>query len=126
MEGPQFSSRAESRSYRALGVDVIGMTNATEAKLAREAEICYATIALPTDFDCWYEGHEDVSVGSVVERLEAGTSKAKRLVREVVAHLGEAGPCACHRALDGAILTDRACIPAEARERLAPLVGKYL
>jgi 5'-methylthioadenosine phosphorylase len=126
MEGPQFSSRAESLMYRQVGVDVIGMTNATEAKLAREAELCYATIAIPTDYDCWHEVHGDVSVGSVLATLEAGTAKARTLIRDAIAHLDSAGPCGCGRALEGAIMTDRARIPADARERLAPIVGKYL
>ncbi|MBM4394745.1 MAG: S-methyl-5'-thioadenosine phosphorylase [Deltaproteobacteria bacterium] len=126
MEGPQFSSRAESMMYRQIGVDVIGMTNATEAKLAREAEICYATIALPTDYDCWHTGHEDVSVGSVVERLDAGTSRAKALILDALAHLGEAAPCGCRDAADGAIITARDRITPAARERLMPIAGRHL
>lgn len=126
IEGPQFSSRAESLMYRKLGVDVIGMTNATEAKLAREAEICYATIALPTDFDCWHDGHEDVSVGSVVQRLDAGTARAKMLILDAIAHLAEARPCACRDALAGAIITARDRIGPSVRERLGPLVARYL
>jgi 5'-methylthioadenosine phosphorylase len=125
MEGPQFSSRAESFAYRAMGVDVIGMTNATEAKLAREAEMCYATIALPTDYDCWYQGHEDVSVGSVMDRLAAATAQARELIRAAVCRLGEAAPCGCRDALGGAILTDRSAIPPEAWTRLGPIVEKY-
>jgi len=126
MEGPQFSSRAESLMYRAMGVDVIGMTNATEAKLAREAELCYCTIALPTDYDCWHEDEEDVSVGSVVERLDAGTAKAKSLIAAALEHMDRIGSCTCHEALKGAILTDSAMIDPALMTRLGPLVEKYL
>lgn len=126
MEGPQFSSRAESFMYRGLGVDVIGMTNATEAKLAREAEICYVTIAVPTDYDCWHESHEDVSVGSVLERLKEGTARARVLIQDAIAHLEEASSCSCGGALEGAIMTDRNRIPVEVLEKLRPIVGKYL
>jgi len=126
MEGPQFSSRAESLMYRKLDVDVIGMTNATEAKLAREAEICYVTIAIPTDYDCWHADHEDVSVGSVVERLDAGTSKARALILDAICHVDEAGPCTCQEALKGAIITARDRISPAARERLGLLIDRYL
>jgi len=126
IEGPQFSTRAESFLYRGFGVDVIGMTNATEARLAREAEICYATIAMPTDYDCWHDGHEDVNVGSVVETLKSNTEKARRLILAAIEDLDSARPCACGEALRGAILTDPAAIPADARRRLAPMVEKYL
>ncbi len=126
MEGPQFSSRAESMMYRAMGVDVIGMTNAPEAKLAREAEMCYCTIALPTDYDCWHEEEDDVSVGSVIQRLEAGTDKARRLVSAALEQLDDIGPCTCRDALRGAILTDPALIDGTVKDRLGPLVGRYL
>ena len=126
MEGPQFSSRGESLMHRQLGVDVVGMTNATEAKLAREAEICYETIALPTDYDCWHQGHADVSVGSVLEVLATGTTRAKALIREALGRLDHVGPCACQSALKGAIMTDPGRIPAETRDRLGPIVAKYL
>lgn len=126
MEGPQFSSRGESFAYRALGVDVIGMTNATEAKLAREAEICYATLAIPTDYDCWHESEEDVSVEAVIARLSTGIGKARAVILEAIRHLPSAGPCRCHEALRGAIMTDPARIPPEARERLAPIVTRHL
>lgn len=125
IEGPQFSTRAESFLYRDFGVDVIGMTNATEARLAREAEMCFATIALPTDYDCWHDGHEDVNVGSVVETLRSNSSKARSLVLAAIEDLDSVEPCSCGQALAGAILTDRAAIPAEALERLGPIVSKY-
>ena len=126
IEGPQFSSRAESFMYRDVGVDVIGMTNVTEAKLAREAEICYATIALPTDYDCWLETHDAVSVEAVIATLSKGIGRARALIAAAVAHLGEAGPCTCGNALSNAIMTDPARIPDEARVRLAPIVGRHL
>jgi len=126
MEGPQFSSRAESFMYRQLGVDVIGMTNATEAKLAREAEICYATIAIPTDYDCWHASEEDVSVEAVIARLSLGVGRARSLILAALAHLDEAGPCRCREALAGAVMTDPARIPAEAKQRLAPILGRRL
>ncbi len=126
IEGPQFSTRAESFLYRDFGVDVIGMTNATEARLAREAEMCYVTIALPTDYDCWHDGHEDVTVGSVVETLRSNTQKARSLILAAIEDLDSATPCACGQALAGAILTDPSAIPAEAREKLGPIVSKYL
>lgn len=126
IEGPQFSSRAESFMYRGVGVDVIGMTNVTEAKLAREAEICYATIALPTDYDCWHESHDAVSVEAVIATLSRGIGRARALISGAIAHLDAAGPCACGDALRNAIMTDPARIPDEARQRLAPIVGRHL
>ncbi len=126
IEGPQFSSRAESFMYRQTGVDVIGMTNATEAKLAREAEICYATLAIPTDYDCWHESEEAVSVEAVIARLSLGIGRARSLILAAIARLDEAGPCRCHEALAGAVMTDPARIPAEAKVRLAPILGHRL
>lgn len=126
IEGPQFSSRAESEMYRQVGVDVIGMTNATEAKLAREAEICYATIALPTDYDCWHTRHEAVSVESVLKNLEQGTEKAKKLIVHAIRHLPDAHACDCGKALERAIITDLSRAPLATLERLEPIAGKYL
>ncbi|MEK6607033.1 MAG: S-methyl-5'-thioadenosine phosphorylase [Myxococcota bacterium] len=126
MEGPQFSTRAESRIYRSWGVDVIGMTNLTEAKLAREAEICYATVALVTDYDCWHASEEAVSVEAVVATLRKNADMAKRVVREAAARIPAERRCACPEALRGAIMTDRAAIPPEAAERLRLIAGKYL
>jgi len=126
IEGPQFSTRAESRIYRSWGMSVIGMTNATEARLAREAELCYATIALVTDFDVWHEEEEPVTVEMVVERLHKNARVARAMIQRVVAALPADRPCACGSALANAIITDPAVMRPEARERLRPLVGRYL
>jgi 5'-methylthioadenosine phosphorylase len=126
IEGPQFSTRAESRIYRSWGMSVIGMTNATEARLAREAELCYATIALVTDYDVWHEEEEPVTVEMVVGRLRANAAHARTLIQRVVAALSDDRPCACGSALAHAIITDPAAIRPEALERLRPLVGRHL
>jgi 5'-methylthioadenosine phosphorylase len=126
MEGPQFSTRAESRLYRSWGADVIGMTNLTEAKLAREAEICYATLALVTDWDAWRESEEAVSVETVLAILGENAAAARRTMREAVSRVAPDRDCACRRALQFGILTDPASIAPETRRRLEPLVGKYL
>jgi 5'-methylthioadenosine phosphorylase len=126
MEGPQFSSRAESLQYRQLGVDVIGMTNATEAKLAREAGICYATIAIPTDFDCWHRSEADVTVEAVIARLSIGIGRARLMVLAAIDSMGEVGPCRCRDALVGAIMTDPARISQQTKSRLAPILGSLL
>jgi 5'-methylthioadenosine phosphorylase len=126
IEGPQFSTRAESRIYRSWGVDVIGMTNLTEAKLAREAELCYATIALSTDFDCWHEAEEAVTADAVVAILRKNVATAKAILREAVARIPAARGCACTTAAANAIMTDRAGISPAARERLNLLFGRYL
>jgi 5'-methylthioadenosine phosphorylase len=126
MEGPAFSTRAESHLYRAWGMDVIGMTNLTEAKLAREAEICYATLALVTDYDCWHEEEEDVTVAAILETLQANARLAAETLRRTVATLPAGRDCACGRALDGAIATDGAVIPGAVRERLAPILARVL
>jgi 5'-methylthioadenosine phosphorylase len=126
MEGPQFSTRAESNLYRSWGADVIGMTNLQEAKLAREAEICYATMAMVTDYDCWREGHDDVTVDQVVAVIHQNADNAARVVRAAVAAMPAEKSCACGDALKYAILTDRKAISAEARKKLAILLGKYM
>ena len=126
MEGPQFSTRAESNLYRSWGADVIGMTNLQEAKLAREAEICYATLAMVTDYDCWREGHDDVTVDQVVAVLHQNAENAGKVVRSAVAAMPRERTCRCVDALRYAILTDRAAIPEQTRERLRPLLGRYL
>ncbi len=126
IEGPQFSSKAESMLFRSWGVDVIGMTNATEAKLAREAEICYVTVAMVTDYDCWHEEEEDVTADAVIKVLMENVSKAKRLIKEVIPAIPEKRECACQSALATAIITARDKIPVETIRRLEPIIGKYL
>src|ERR1700732_3786733 len=126
MEGPQFSTLAESHTYRKLQFDVIGMTNLTEAKLAREAEICYATIAMVTDYDCWHPNHDAVTLDEIIQNLSRNTTNAHRVLREVVRELPEARSCKCGSALAHAILTDRAAISAATKKRLAPIIGKYI
>ncbi len=126
MEGPQFSTRAESRIYRQWGVDVIGMTNLQEAKLAREAEICYATVAMATDYDCWHESHEDVTIEGVLEVMRRNVGHARRLIAAAVPRLGPVRRCACKDALRYAIMTDPSRIPPAARDRLGLLIDKYL
>jgi len=125
MEGPQFSTRAESNLYRSWNASVIGMTNLQEAKLAREAEICFATLALSTDYDCWHESAAEVDVASIVALLHANAALAARTVATLAGTL-PAGDCACRHALEFAIITDRATIPAATRERLQLIAGKYL
>jgi len=127
MEGPQFSTRAESHIYRSWGVDVIGMTNLQEARMAREAEICYTTLAMVTDYDCWHEEEEAAHTASILEVLRQNVKTGQQVVANLIAKLPERAtdhPCAT--ALAGAIITDPAKIPAATRERLAPIVGKYL
>jgi 5'-methylthioadenosine phosphorylase len=126
MEGPQFSTRAESNLYRSWGADVIGMTNLQEAKLAREAEICYATAAMVTDYDCWREGHDDVTVEQIVAVLHQNAANACKVVKAAVAALPRERNCACASALKYAMLTDPKVIPAETRKKLDLLIGKYL
>jgi 5'-methylthioadenosine phosphorylase len=127
IEGPQFSTRAESRIYRGWGVDVIGMTNLQEAKLCREAEICYATLALVTDYDVWHEAADDVSVEGVVAILKRNAETAKAIIRAVLPSLpATRDGCPCPTALKDAIITAPAAISAEARERLRPIIGKYV
>ena len=129
MEGPQFSTKAESNLYRSWGADVVGMTNLQEAKLAREAEICYATVAMVTDYDCWHPDHDSVTVDQIVAVLHQNAENAAKVVRAAVALLPPAGAartCPCADAAKYAILTQRDAIPAEAKERLKLLFGKYL
>ncbi len=126
MEGPQFSTRAESRIYRSWGVDVIGMTNLQEARLAREAEICYATIAMATDYDCWHEGHDDVTVEAVLEVMAKNVGHARALIASVTPRLGGERSCPCKDALRFAIMTQPDRIPAEARDRLGLLIDRHL
>ena len=126
MEGPAFSTRAESFMYRGLEAAVIGMTNLTEAKLAREAEICYGIIALSTDYDCWHEHHDDVTVEAIIRIIHQNVAMAKSIIRRAVSDIDAERTCACGSAMQHAVITDRSVIPAETKERLAPIVGKYL
>jgi 5'-methylthioadenosine phosphorylase len=126
MEGPQFSTRAESNLYRSWGADVIGMTNLQEAKLAREAEICYATAAMVTDYDCWHPGHDDVTIDQIVKVMNQNAANAARVVRAAVAAMPAERNCACKSALQFALLTSPGAIPPAAREKLDLLMGKYL
>jgi 5'-methylthioadenosine phosphorylase len=126
MEGPQFSTRAESQLHRQWGADVIGMTNVQEAKLAREAEMCFASVALITDYDCWNARAGDVEISEVLRILQESTERAREIVRRVAAALPAERTCACGSALAQAIITDRARIPSSVRERLRSIAGKYL
>jgi 5'-methylthioadenosine phosphorylase len=126
MEGPQFSTRAESCLYRAWGADVIGMTNLQEAKLAREAEICFVTLALATDYDCWNEAAGNVAIEHVLAILRQNVDLAQRIIRRVIGRLPEERACACATALKDAIITDRDKIPAKIRRDLSPIIGKYI
>ena len=126
MEGPQFSTKAESNVYRSWGADVIGMTNLQEAKLAREAEICYVTVAMVTDYDCWHPGHDHVTVDQVVAVLVKNADNAAKVVRETVAGMPSGRSCKCGSALAHAILTDRDKIPAATRQKLSLILDKYL
>jgi len=126
MEGPQFSTLAESRLYRAWGMDIIGMTNLQEAKLAREAEICYVTIALVTDYDCWHPDHDDVSVDMVVANLLQNAKTARQIIVEAVERVPAERTCPCARALESAIITRAEFVPEQTRRDLAPIIGKYM
>ncbi|MCS6807154.1 MAG: S-methyl-5'-thioadenosine phosphorylase [Acidobacteriota bacterium] len=126
MEGPAFSTKAESHVYRSWGMDVIGMTNLQEAKLAREAEICYSTMALVTDYDCWHPEHDSVTVEMVINYLNQNTANAQQLIRNAVRRLNDPQPpCKCQSSLKHAILTQRDKIPRETIEKLWAIVGKY-
>src|ERR1700688_1856370 len=126
MEGPQFSTKAESTVYRSWGADVIGMTNLQEAKLAREAEICYVTIAMVTDYDCWHPEHEAVTVDDIIANLVKNAENAAKVVAVAVAAMPEARECKCGSALSHAIITERSAIPEETKKKLDLLIGKYL
>ncbi|PIV39493.1 MAG: S-methyl-5'-thioadenosine phosphorylase [Candidatus Omnitrophica bacterium CG02_land_8_20_14_3_00__42_8] len=124
MEGPAFSTRAESHLYKNWGMDIIGMTNMPEARLAREAEMCFATIAMVTDYDCWYE--EDVNIDMVIGNLLKNVNTAKKLIKEVVPRLSKERKCGCEEALKYAIVTDRKLIPESVKEKLSIIIGKYV
>ena len=126
MEGPQFSTKAESNVYRSWGADVIGMTNLQEAKLAREAEICYVTVAMVTDYDCWHPHHDSVTVDQIVSVLLKNAENAAKVVKATVAALPRTRSCKCGAALAHAILTERGKIPPATREKLKLILGKYL
>lgn len=128
MEGPQFSTLAESNANRAMKFDIVGMTNVTEAKLAREAEICYASLAMVTDFDCWHPGHDAVTLNEILAVLAKNTENVQRVIKEAVRGGVESAPgaCKCASALGSAIVTDRKVIPAATKKQLAAIVGKYL
>jgi 5'-methylthioadenosine phosphorylase len=126
MEGPQFSTLAESRLYRQWGMDVIGMTNLQEAKLAREAEICYATLALVTDYDSWHPDHDSVTVELIIANLTQNAITAQRTIAAAVEKLGPARTCACKDALATAIITSPEHVPDTVKKELAPIIGKYL
>jgi 5'-methylthioadenosine phosphorylase len=126
MEGPQFSTRAESELYRSWGADVIYMTGLPETKLAREAEICYAVIAVVTDYDCWKETYEVVSAEMVVDNLKRGTETVKRLLKHAIARLPQKRNCICACALENAIITSPELIPEQVKKDLAPIIGKYM
>ncbi|MGH7827977.1 MAG: S-methyl-5'-thioadenosine phosphorylase [Candidatus Binatia bacterium] len=126
MEGPQFSTRAESRLYRSWGADIIGMTNLQEAKLAREAEICFATLALATDYDCWNQAAGDVKIDHVLEVLRRNVELAQKTIASLARSLPASRDCGCARSLKEAIITDRSKIPKKVRAELRPIIGKYL
>lgn len=126
IEGPQFSTLAEAQVNRTLHFDVIGMTNVTEARLAREAEICYATVAMITDYDCWHPDHSSVTLEEIISNLNKNAENAQAVVRDAVRRMPTARSCKCGAALAHAIVTDPAAIPVAARKRLRPIAGKYL
>jgi 5'-methylthioadenosine phosphorylase len=126
MEGPQFSTLAESKLYRSWGMDIIGMTNLQEAKLAREAEICYSTLALVTDYDCWHPDHDSVTVEMVIANLVQNAKTAQQIIAGAVERLPYERTCECASALKHALITRPDAIPSRIKKELAPLVSKYL
>ena len=126
IEGPQFSTLAESKLYRSWGMDVIGMTNVQEAKLAREAEICYATLALVTDYDCWHPDHDSVTVDLIIANLLQNATTAQKTIAQAVDRLTAPRTCACKDALATAIITQAPLVPAQTKRDLAPIIGKYI
>ena len=125
MEGPAFSTKAESNVYRSWGMDVIGMTNLQEAKLAREAEICYVTVAMVTDYDCWHQDHDAVTVDSIIANLMQNASNAAKVVAAAVEQMPEARNCKCGSALAHALITDKKVVPETTLRKLDLIVGKY-
>jgi 5'-methylthioadenosine phosphorylase len=126
MEGPQFSTLAESKLYRSWGMDVIGMTNLQEAKLAREAEICYATLALVTDYDCWHPDHDSVTVDLIIANLMQNAATAQKTIADAVERIAGPRTCACKDALATAIITQAPLVPEQTKKDLAPIIGKYI
>jgi len=126
MEGPQFSTLAESRLYRSWGMDIIGMTNLPEAKLCREAEICYSTLACITDYDCWHPQAESVTLEMVIGNLQKNVENAKKIISKIIKDLKEERHCNCGRALEFAIVTDKKLIPAKTKKDLKIIIGKYV
>jgi 5'-methylthioadenosine phosphorylase len=126
MEGPAFSTKAESNVYRSWGMDVIGMTNLTEAKLAREAEMCYVTVAMVTDYDCWHPHHDAVTVSEIIENLTHNAENACKVVAAAVKAMPEMRACRCGSALKHALITNPAAVPVETKQKLRLIVGKYL
>jgi len=124
MEGPAFSTRAESDLYRSWGMDVVGMTNVAEAKLAREAQICYATMAMATDYDCWHPDHDSVTVDTIIRTLTQNATAAKNIIRRAVPRLAQGRPCSCATALQNALLTPYDSMPERTREKLSLLLSK--
>jgi 5'-methylthioadenosine phosphorylase len=125
MEGPAFSTKAESNVYRSWGMDVIGMTNLQEAKLAREAEICYATVAMVTDYDCWHPDHDAVTVNDIIANLTQNAQNAAKVVGAAVGRMHTPVVCKCHSALAHALITDKKAVPAATLKKLELIVGKY-
>jgi len=126
MEGPAFSTRAESNLYRSWGMDLIGMTNMSEAKLAREAEICFVTLASITDYDCWYQSKEEVTLEMVMNNLSKNVDNSKKIIKKVIKDIPQNPSCGCGSALANAIVTDRKLIPAKVKKDLSPIIGKYI
>jgi 5'-methylthioadenosine phosphorylase len=126
MEGPQFSTLAESKLYRSWGMDVIGMTNLQEAKLAREAEICYATLALVTDYDCWHPDHDSVTVDLIIGNLMQNAATAQKAIAEAIGRIDGPRTCECATALATALIMRPEAVPAAIKSELAPIIGKYM
>jgi 5'-methylthioadenosine phosphorylase len=126
MEGPQFSTLAESNLYRSWGIDIIGMTNMTEARLAREAEICYATLAAVTDYDCWHQTEETVTIDIILDNLRKNVNNAKEILKEIIINIPKERKCSCKEALKYAIVTDKRYISKEVKKKLDVIAGKYI
>lgn len=126
MEGPAFSTRAESELYRKWGMDIIGMTNMSEAKLAREAEICYVTLAAITDYDCWYKSEEPVTIEMIINNLTKNVDNSRKIIKEIVKNMRDGRKCSCTNALKDAIVTDKKFIPAKVKKDLDIIIGKYI